>query len=126
MNVSLKASTSLPFTIPDLIKEVRRLALAEPETTKGCYYFLHDEPHCIMGQALTNLGVSKDYIMVCSNQGKARITATLLKMGATVLIDEEFWLNQMQLEQDKGTPWKYALVRTDNSHPLISQNKDYK
>lgn len=126
MNVSLFAAASSTITVPDVIKEVRRLAMESPSTIKGCYYFYNSEPHCIMGQALTNLGVSKDSIMVCSNQGKARVTQTLIRLGVNVTIDEEFWLNGLQLQQDQGIPWGDALRSTDYSNPLIANNKEYR
>jgi hypothetical protein len=119
----------MTFTIKTLVNRVRELAMAHPDRQADCFYYCPDHtPNCIMGHALTDLGVTYEQMRECHR-------GTTLPRGyslgnverdvfhvAVDLIDKNIshaehnwgmWLNKVQEFQDNGRSWQQAVREAD-------------
>ena len=117
-------------TAAELIQEVRKVAEERPDfiysdqtesTLNLCSYFgraIGDESGspCIVGQALKNLEVPMEGLRVVEHAGEDSDISTVLDRG-DVAVDysgsEAMWLAKVQMKQDEGFPWAYAVEEAD-------------
>lgn len=114
------SNTITAVTADQIITEVRRLAAEKPdfvyekpEFSAFCLYMHGEEPGCIFGQALHNLGWD--------------VTAPDAGTINTVLDDNDvhrterqaLWMREVQHEQDTRTPWGDAVAKADEEFPLV-------
>lgn len=106
-----------------LIAEVRRLAAANPTYVYPTYtapeyrpqaYYVADRRTgrvaCLIGQALTNLGVNPDVLIAMEG---CTITAVGRALGINATRAETLWLRQVQKIQDAPHPWSLAIADAD-------------
>ncbi|AWN04370.1 hypothetical protein PBI_GRAYSON_26 [Rhodococcus phage Grayson] len=104
--------------------EITRLAVLKPdfryfeannlEGWETCKYVDEEtgEGSCIVGQALMNLGVSKDDLSYYEESGADYVIRDLLKLSEK---DIEFnkntlnWIREVQLQQDLDHTWAFAV-----------------
>lgn len=119
------------FTTSDLVAEVRRLAAEDPDhvyrppvhdvgeenpTWADCSYVTgEDGKGCLIGQALSNLGVPFEELVKFEGYN---VVMTLGLMGLVdedhvsdraAHTDEECFLMRVQYEQDDSRPWGEAV-----------------
>ena len=115
-------------TIADLVSAVREVAEAEPEFVYNsggglCSYFGGaDGSACIVGRAMSNLGVDMDRLRDLEQVGEGPTIYEAITDGyVDVLYSEDVkedlehitWLGYVQSDQDGGMPWRDAVRRAD-------------
>lgn len=108
------------MTIEELIEEVYRLAKENPDfcytSLRRCYYIANNtHPSCIFGQALLNLGVSKETLKTADeyqNTGKD-IIGVLDMLNIEYNDNQRVWCKGIQRFQDNGFPWSYCIKFID-------------
>lgn len=109
------------FTIDELISEVCRLAAERPDFVyerpvegSECQYIHEgDEPGCIFGHALLNLGVDPDKL-----RRSVAIHTVLQRLGVDATADQLDWCLVAQSAQDTGEPWAVAVRNANQNFPL--------
>lgn len=113
------------FTIAQLINEVIRLANENPnyvypakiDEHRGriCSYLASEEqPACIFGKAIANLGVQlQDW-----HDGTGIVTV-LRNLGVQFNGHQELWMKSVQNAQDGGVPWGTALKSANQNWPGV-------
>lgn len=114
-------------TSKDLVEEVRRVADAEPEYIylknsgrfpRKCSYFgktlgVEEGNPCIIGKALSNLGVDMTAVKKLERRGEDPAISVLLKEGhinVEVVDDADIaWLFAVQNKQDLGMNWAESV-----------------
>lgn len=103
----------MSFTIKDLADRVRGLATEQPAARRECSYVYDDEPHCIVGCALHDLGVSLDALQAAEGTGVAEIAADWIGLDGTDDQLQARWLARVQWSQDNDWPWAEAVSIAD-------------
>lgn len=107
----------------EIVLEIRHLAekspdyVYEPPEGRPCLYMHDTGPGCIVGHALTNLGVT----LRPQDEG-LRATQLLRSLGIVpqnIYSDEANWIEWVQDAQDDGKPWLYAVERADDAGQQI-------
>lgn len=114
------------FTSEDVVDVVRDIAKASPDfiyespvyTTGQCRYAHGDKdngysPGCLMGQALNRLGV--DLSEVVPYEGES-VSYVLNKLGIHTTANINSWLDTVQVYQDEGSSWGYAVNNVDDDY----------
>lgn len=81
----------------DVVAEVRRLAALCPNRTAGADYVRMGAPCCLLGCALTNLGVPLDVLRKYEDRS-AYSLVRLLRIEASS--EQRYWLRHVQAAQD--------------------------
>jgi hypothetical protein len=116
------------FTQQDIIDKVREIAAAEPDTVYvylpgqgACTYTpgVRGAQRCLIGRALSALGVPDIFFMNCNMENYSKIVSCLVgagylpeTWGASLEPDE--WLIRAQFMQDSGVNWGRAVRMVDN------------
>lgn len=117
------------FTVADVVNQVRNLAAGSPEYV----YWAPEEPAangmpgcsyvngvggkgCIVGQALTNLGVTKDEL--AKHEGTRAGVVVPYLLGVEEGTQKLAWLDAVQARQDDGCEWAEAVAHADAHYPL--------
>lgn len=120
------------ITVEDVEREVRNLAMREPDfiytaqdvSSSACGYVgkvigSAEGRGCIIGQALQNLGVSKETLLDFEKKtSDLRVDSGVytllpyLKIGG---YGDHSWLVKVQSHQDFGRPWGLAVELADDS-----------
>lgn len=116
--------TNHTFTVSDIKQKLIDLAAGSPDfqyrtankipedVSTGCYYIKDGEPSCIVGQALSLLGVQPDEF---TEQDSARnVTCEILginrfEVDAKTREDLE-WIDLVQSHQDSNMPWSECIT----------------
>lgn len=117
--------TTTALKVEDLIAEVRRLAAENPnfnykeacgpEWDGTCTYAPTDQtPACIIGQALTNLGITRQNVY--EGHGVNRFLGDIV---GDYDRQTGHWLAWVQGEQDRGLPWAEAVAAADVEYPGV-------
>lgn len=118
-------------TTKDLVEEVRRVAEAEPDYNYQdntgmepgmCSYFgrtvgVEEGNPCIIGKALSNLGVDMSVVRGMEKKGEDPTIKALLEDGMidveVVDIKDTTWLASVQNRQDLGMNWSESVKSVD-------------
>lgn len=107
-----------------VVEEVKRLAkekpdfvYAIPEDAETCLYVFNGKGSCIVGQALINLGILAEDIAEHEGQPASDVMEDLLDDPNS---GHNFWLDQVQSEQDGRVPWGKAVETATEEHPEIT------
>lgn len=119
------------ITSKDLVEEVRRVAVAEPDYNYQdntgmelgtCSYFgrtlgVEEGNPCIIGKALGNLGVDMSVVKGMEKKGEDPNIKALLEDGLVnvevVDIKDTTWLASVQNRQDLGMSWAESVKSID-------------
>lgn len=93
-----------------LIAEVRTLAGEFPNRTAMAEYVSNDNPECIIGVALSRMGVSTGTLF--DKRGKF-VSEVCRDLGMDGTQDQESWLTAVQELQDADMPWGEAVSTAD-------------
>ena len=109
-----------PFTSADVVAQVRALAQERPDyvyqrplgnpETECSYLTGADGQGCIMGQALTRLGVSIEALSTIEGEN---VMAALPRLAVRTTPSDGWWLRAVQEQQDHGSTWGQAVRRAD-------------
>ncbi|RPJ30105.1 MAG: hypothetical protein EHM35_12890 [Planctomycetaceae bacterium] len=88
-----------------------------PPGAQVCLYWHPEagEPGCIVGYVFHNLGVSKDYLILCNPSGAPQLIAWLVDWGVISFPNEaekilvSSLLTRVQSRQDEPKPWGDAV-----------------
>jgi hypothetical protein len=122
-----------PPTLSAVVAEVRRIAAEHPDTIYAsvsdqfCTYVRDGAGDCIIGRALTSLGVPIAFFYQ-EHPSPHGVTERLNTTGISHIFpnlfswhgDEIRWLYSVQCAQDHHKPWGEAVERADRLHPLAS------
>lgn len=110
-----------------LIDETRKVAAANPdfvyereprgdgsEFLKSCAYVRNNQPSCIVGHALWNLGLINGELE-SSSRNEDSVEEILSHLHINVDEGEGFWLTEVQNWQDCKTPWKDSITAADDA-----------
>ncbi len=118
------------ITVDDVVNEVRSIATERPEfiyleqpleneetRSTTCSYlsaglYTDEGEGCIVGQALSKLGITDDELRRVENAGAADALIAVGVKGARDLRGFH-WLNSVQSQQDIGMPWGDAIAWAD-------------
>lgn len=124
--------TKKPFS--QIQDQLRVLAERNPEKRAGCQYFKDDQPSCIVGHVLADLGVSEtktekrtygyatytDHTLMTSEGGvlmQSREPARCIDwrmLGVRMPTEKQkTWVQALQDHQDSGNSWGEALEKAD-------------
>jgi len=100
------------ITASEVVGAVRRQAAEHPEKTARSCYIGQDGPSCIIGHALTDLGVGEDTLIPLNTDS---ITYLVSFLFPTVARSPQIveWLQRVQDRQDKGWAWSVAVHDAD-------------
>lgn len=107
-------------TAEQIIAEVRRLAAerpdfvyVSPEFSDQCLY-MHgeNEPGCIFGHALFNLGVD-------TSDTYGPIGEVLTMQGIAATVRQRDWMRDVQYRQDHRLTWGQAIRDADEARPNV-------
>lgn len=114
------SNTTTAVTADQIIAEVRRLAAEKPdyvyekpEFSAFCLYMHGDEPGCIFGHALHNLGWD-----VTAHDAGA-INTVLDDNGVLTTTKQREWMREVQFSQDHGSTWEKAVRSADQVAPRV-------
>ena len=111
------------FTIDDVVTEIKKLAQERPDfnyrtqpiedftlRSSNCSYVsasrnVQDGEGCIVGQALTRLGVSRKELSLFEGQAASTVLRRLLADYDIKDISKIVWINDVQERQDGGADW---------------------
>jgi hypothetical protein len=117
-------ATQTAVTADQIIAEVRRLASEQPDFIyqnpaweggiRGFCRYMHgeNEPGCIMGHALYNLGLTPP-----AEGGVADVVQYDLGIGLTP--SQAKWLSDVQRHQDRGETWATAVAWASDVTPNV-------
>lgn len=110
---TLPKSKAIAVKMREIAKELPDFTYEEPVNGSGCLYRPTDlNPHgCIVGAALSRLGVSKDTLRSLDPKG----SWDNVQIWPTTVIDD--WISAFQDAQDNGASWGEALVKADKDFP---------
>lgn len=120
------------ITIENVVAEVRKLASEQPDfnymsqspdqSDTGCSYLgavigVEGGQGCIVGQALTRLGVPAVVLREHEGSGARHVIAALRETAGAYMTEAEhvlaYWLGNVQAHQDRGDPWAEAVALAD-------------
>lgn len=114
------------FTIDDVVTEIKKLAQERPDfnyltqpmedstlrtlRTSNCSYIsasrnVQDGEGCIVGQALTRLGVSRNELVSFEGQPASTVLRRLVPDYDIKDVSKVVWINDVQERQDNGADW---------------------
>lgn len=109
--------TAALFSGSDVVAEVRRLAVLCPDRIAGADYVRVGAPCCLVGCALTNLGVPLDVLKKYEDRS-AYSLIRLLSIEAS--FEQRYWLRYVQAAQDgyagycqRVHTWNEAVAAAD-------------
>lgn len=104
-------------TVKDVENEVRELAYERRyyiyddfNESGGCQYINNGQGSCIVGKALVNLDIDPEEIIRLEGNPASTVVSELVDSGWQASLD---WLDNVQIEQDNGTPWGEAVLIAD-------------
>src|SRR5690606_1231334 len=112
--------------IKDVVKEVRRLAeeqpdhvYSAPEGEEICSYVTgKDGKGCIVGQALSRLGVPESALRGIEGEGAYALPELIPYLAGREDKRSRRWLTLIQSRQDGGRTWWQAVTEADQDWPL--------
>lgn len=123
MRVEKESKLRTEISTSELEAEVRAVAAEHPDfvyemplidgVNNGCVYFDEDgSPSCLIGQGLARLGFNAEDFSHDGNNGMA--IDDLLSHWNLASLSESRWLSDVQMIQDDGENWSYAVRAADD------------
>jgi hypothetical protein len=120
-----------PFTATDVVAQVRREAVAQPDyVSPACQYVSDnaDHPICIVGHALHSLGVTLDELFQLEGQNVDDVVIALELADPLDVFDGldplVSWLASVQMRQDNGVSWETAVAEADALFSIAVEDDD--
>lgn len=108
-----------------LIKQVRALAQERPNYSDEtrCRYFSDGQPSCIIGYALSRMGLPDEVLDLVGQHNDQSITSLNVHMARSGMEYSDSpeavrWLGVVQTYQDKGSSWSQAVSKADRLSEL--------